>query len=159
MTGTTGSTLNSKFIDAPRDDVYRAFLDPEALAVWLAPGDMAGTVHEMDARVGGGYVMSLFYPSEEEGSPGKTADLEDRFRATLVELSPPERIVEVVTFDSDDPAFSGEMTMAVTLRVEGRGTEVAIEFSGIPPGIRPADNETGTRSSLEKLARYLGAAC
>lgn len=54
-----------------------------------------------------------------------------------------------------DPAFSGEMTMVVTLRAENGGTDVVMEFADIPPGIRPADNEAGTRMSLEKLARYL----
>jgi hypothetical protein len=47
------------------------------------------------------------------------------------------------------------MIMAVTLQAEDGGTMVSIEFRDIPPGIRPEDNETGTRSSLEKLARYV----
>jgi uncharacterized protein YndB with AHSA1/START domain len=71
-----------------------------------------------------------------------------------VELTPPERIVEAITFDSTDLAFAGEMTMAVTFEAEGDGTIVSIEFKDIPPGIRPADNEEGTRETLEKLARY-----
>jgi len=32
---------------------------------------------------------------------------------------------------------------------------VTILFENIPPGIRPEDNEAGSRSSLEKLARYV----
>jgi uncharacterized protein YndB with AHSA1/START domain len=86
---------------------------------------------------------------------GKTAEREDRFTARFVELTPPTRIVQAIAFDSVDPAFSGEMTMVVTLEDKEGGTEVTVVFEHIPSGIRPEDNEAGCRSSLEKLARYL----
>jgi uncharacterized protein YndB with AHSA1/START domain len=149
------STRTSRVIKAPSDALYRAFTDPAALAVWLAPGEMTGKVHAFDARVGGGYRMSLFYPASEQVYRGKTAEREDRFMARFVELTPPTRIVQAISFDSVDPAFSGEMTMVVTFEERDDGTEVTIVFEHIPSGIRPEDNETGCRSSLEKLARYL----
>jgi len=99
--------------------------------------------------------MSLFYPSGEKARSGKTTEREDRFTARFVELTPHRRIVEAITFDSSNPAFSGEMTMEVTLDAKDGGTEVTILFTNIPSGIRPEDNEAGTRSSLEKLARYV----
>jgi uncharacterized protein YndB with AHSA1/START domain len=148
-------THNSKFIKAAPETLYRAFTDPAALAVWLAPGDMIGEVHHFDGRVGGGYEMSLYYPPSAETARGKTADREDRYTARFVELTPPRRIVEAITFDSGDPAFAGEMTMVVTLEAAAGGTTVSIVFSDLPPGIRPEDNETGTQQSLEKLARYV----
>ena len=149
------STKNTKWIKAPQGVLYRAFTDPAALAEWLAPGDMTGEVHHFDYRVGGGYQMSLYYPSSDKTSRGKTSEREDRYTARFVELTPPRRIVEAITFDSNDPAFSGEMIMVVTLEGEDDGTTVSILFKNIPPGIRPDDNEAGTRSSLEKLARYV----
>lgn len=152
---TNGSSFNSRVIGAPIEAVYRAFVDPEALTVWLAPHGMSGRLHEFDGRDGRGYRMSLFYPADAEGSPGKTSELEDRFSVRFVELSSPHRIVEAITFESDDPSFAGEMRMVVTLEPHPDGTRVVIQFSGIPPGIRPEDNETGTRQSLEKLARLL----
>src|SRR5947209_13655824 len=135
------STRNSKFIKAPQEALYRAFTDPTALAVWLAPGDMTGEVHSFDPRVGGGYQMSLYYPSSDETARGKTSEREDRYTARFVELTPPRRIVEAITFDSNDPAFSGEMTMVVNLEAQEGGTVVTILFENIPPGIRPEDNE------------------
>ena len=148
-------TRTSRVIKAPRDALYRAFTDPTALAVWLAPGEMTGQVHAFDARVGGGYRMSLFYPASEQVYRGKTSEREDRFTARFVELTPPTRIVQAISFDSVDPTFSGEMTMVVTFEERDGGTEVTIVFEHIPSGIRPEDNEAGCRSSLEKLARYL----
>jgi uncharacterized protein YndB with AHSA1/START domain len=96
-------TRNSRFIKAPPEALYRAFTDPAALAVWLAPGDMTGKVHGFDLRVGGGYRMSLFYPSGEKARRGKTREREDRFTARFVELTPHRRIVEAITFDSSNP--------------------------------------------------------
>ncbi len=149
------STQNSKFIKAPAEALYRAFTDPTALADWFAPGEMTGEVHNFDHRVGGGYQMSLYYPSSEKTARGKTAEREDRYTARFVELTPPSRIVEAITFDSGDPAFSGEMIMVITFEVEDDGTTVSILFKNIPPGIRPEDNEAGTQATLEKLAHYI----
>jgi uncharacterized protein YndB with AHSA1/START domain len=150
-----GSTRNTRFIRAPREALYRAFTDPAALAVWLAPGDMTGQVHHFDGRVGGGYEMSLYYPASDTAARGKSAEREDRYTARFVELAPPGRIVEAITFDSADPAFAGEMIMDVTLEPTDGGANVTIVFRDLPPGIRPEDNETGTRLTLEKLARYI----
>jgi len=150
-----GSTRTSRVIKASREALYRAFTDPAALAVWLAPDQMTAKVHEFDGRVGGGYQMSLFYPLSEQVYRGKTSEREDRFTARFVELTPPTRIVQAITFDSADPTFAGEMTMMVTFEERDSGTEVTILFEQIPPGIRPEDNDAGTRSSLEKLARYV----
>lgn len=149
------STQNSKLIHASPEAVYRAFTDPAALEVWLVPGDMTGKVHNFGLRVGGGYEMSLFYPSSDTTSLGKSADKEDRYTARFVELTPPRKIVEAIIFDSDDPGFSGEMTMEITFEAENGGTNVTINFKNLPSGIRPEDNEAGTKSSLEKLARYV----
>ena len=151
----TASTQNSKFIKATPEALYRAFTDPAALAVWFAPGDMTGEVHHFAGRVGGGYQMSLYYPSSDNTSRGKTSEREDRYTARFVELTPPRRIVEAITFDSVNPAFSGEMSMEVTFEAEEDGTTVSILFKDIPPGIRPEDNEAGTQQTLEKLARYV----
>lgn len=151
----TNSTRNEKWIEASPEVLYRAFIDPAALAVWMVPGDMTGEVHHFDERVGGGYQMSLYYPSSETIPRGKTQDREDRYTARFVELTPPSKIVEAITFDTVDPAFKGEMIMEVLLEAANGGTTVSLLFKSIPPGIRPQDNEVGTQSSLEKLARYV----
>jgi uncharacterized protein YndB with AHSA1/START domain len=151
----SGRTRTSRVIKAPREVLYRAFTEPAALAIWLSPGEMTGKVHEFDARVGGRYRMSLFYPASEQEHRGKTSEREDRFTARFVELTPPSKIVEAISFDSVDPAFAGEMTMEVTFEERNGGTEVTISFENLPPGIRPEDNDAGTRSSLEKLASFV----
>lgn len=149
------STRNSKWIKGAPEVLYRAFTDPAALSVWLAPGDMTGEVHSFDGRVGGGYEMSLYYLSSEHPVRGKTTDQEDRYTARFVELTPARRIVEAIIFDTTDQTFSEEMIMDVTFEAEDGGTNVTISFQNIPAGIRPEDNEEGTQQTLEKLARYI----
>jgi uncharacterized protein YndB with AHSA1/START domain len=139
-------------VSAPREAVYRAFTDPVALAAWQAPGEMTATVHDFDLRIGGGYTMTLRYPESIAGSPGKTTAREDRYTARFVDLVPGQRIVQAITFDTTDSAFMGEMTMTVTLEAHPEGTCVTIAYANVPPGIRPEDNEAGTRMSLAKLA-------
>jgi uncharacterized protein YndB with AHSA1/START domain len=149
------STRTSLGIRAPREALYRACTEPAALAAWRAPGEMTGRVHRFDLRVGGGYQMSLYYPTAETTARGKSSAREDRYTARFVELTPPRRIVEAITFDTADPAFAGEMTMEVTFADDADGTVVSVVFTDLPPGIWPEDNEAGTRSALEQLARYV----
>jgi uncharacterized protein YndB with AHSA1/START domain len=142
----------SRIIKAPRAKVYQAFLDPVAVAAWMAPDTMQIRVHRFDAREGGQFRISLTYPNPEHSQPGKTLADMDTYHGRFVELVPNEKIVEAIEFESQDPGFAGEMTMTVTLAdVEG-GTEVSLLYENVPVGIRPEDNEAGSRSSLQKLA-------
>lgn len=149
------TTQNSMDIKASPEKLYKAFTDPKALETWLAPGEMYGKVHDFNLQVGGGYQMSLYYPEADDTSPGKTAAKEDRFHARFLELKPNEKIVQAIKFDTGHPDLSAEMIMETTFVKKAMATTVTILFKNIPSGIRPEDNEAGTRSSLEKLARYV----
>jgi uncharacterized protein YndB with AHSA1/START domain len=146
-------TRTSKLIRARPEEVYEAFMNPAALVEWLPPGEMTGEMHAFYARVGGGYRMSLFFPPTERTFRGKTSDREDMVTVRFVELAPPRRIVEAVNFHATDPALLGEMTIEVTFEEVSVGTEVTFLCKNLPPGLRPEDNEAGTRLSLEQLAR------
>lgn len=149
------ASTTSRLVSAAPEAVFAAFMDPAALVAWLPPGEMTGKVHAFDGRVGGGYSMSLFYPADTGGAPGKAAADEDRVTVRFVEIVPPSRIVEAVAFVSDDPAYGGEMTHTITLEPAPGGTRVTLDFTGLPSGIRPEDNDEGARQSLDQLARWL----
>jgi len=72
-----------------------------------------------------------------------------------VKLVPNERVVELVEFETADPALRGEMT--ITLADANGGTEVVAVHDGLPRGLPTADNEAGWRSSLAKLAALVEA--
>jgi uncharacterized protein YndB with AHSA1/START domain len=148
------TTIVSTRINAPREAVYRAFLDPNALATWLPPGSMTGLVHAFDAREGGSFSMSLVYP-EDEAPRGKTSAHTDTFKGRFVKLVPNEQIVWATEFESADPAFAGEMIVTTTLASTGAGTQVTIACENIPRGVKLEDNEAGCRSTLEKLATFV----
>ncbi|QCI63122.1 SRPBCC family protein [Phreatobacter stygius] len=153
--GDLASTTVSRLINAPREAVYRAYLDPEALARWLPPGTMTGVVHVFDPREGGAFSMSLVYSGGEPAVRGKTSDTTDRFQGRFARLVPGEQVVWAVEFVSPDPSFAGEMIVETQLTPEAGGTRVTIRCDNIPRGIRPEDNEADCRSTLDKLAAFL----
>ena len=149
------TTRNSRDIKATPEEVYNAFINPSALEYFQAPGDMTAKVHHFDNRVGGGYEMSLYYPEGEMKMKGKTSDKEDKFYAKFVEIIPNKKIVEAIQFDSENADFSEQMNMEVNFEPIDNGTRVTFVFTNIPKGIKPEDNEAGTISTLEKLAKYV----
>ncbi|HEX4639048.1 MAG TPA: SRPBCC family protein [Chthoniobacterales bacterium] len=129
---------------ATPEKVYRAFLDPEALAKWLPPNGFTCKVHAMNAEVGGSFKMSF----TNFGS-GKSHS----FGGTYVDLTPHERIRYTEKFD--DPNLPGEMQTTITLKKVSCGTEVTIVQEGIPAAI-PADAcYLGWQESLISLAKLV----
>ena len=154
MSGPT-STIVSTVVNAPREAVYRAFLDQDALVAWLPPDSMTGVVHAFDAREGGTFRMSLVYPEGDASSRGKTSERTDTFRGRFVKLTPCELVVWATQFESADPSFAGEMIVSWTLEPVGGGTRITVLCENLPAGMQPEDNEAGCRSTLEKLAAFL----
>lgn len=145
------TTRVSRQLDAPRAAVYRALLDPGAVARWKVPEGMTCVVHEFDAREGGTLRVSLTY--DEPGPQGKTTAHTDTYRGRFVRLVPDELVVEVDVFETADPALTGEMTSTLALAdAPGGGTVLTAVHDGVPDGVAPADNEVGWRTALDRLA-------
>jgi uncharacterized protein YndB with AHSA1/START domain len=140
-------------VRAPRSAVYRAFLDAGAVAAWRVPDGMTSHVHEFDGREGGFFRVSLTYGTP--GAAGKSAARTDTYHGHFAKLVPDQQIVEVVEFETADPALRGEMTMTTTLTDAADGTDVLVVHEGVPDSVPAADNETGTRMALASLARLV----
>jgi uncharacterized protein YndB with AHSA1/START domain/transcriptional regulator with XRE-family HTH domain len=147
----------SRVIQASPLRLYQAFVDPDALVSWLPPKGMKARIDVFEPRQGGLYRMILAYEVPDHSAPGKTSEHADVVRGKFLELSPNERIVQLVEFESADPAFGGEMKMTWTLTVVPGGTEVSIRAENVPEGIRREDHEAGFRSTLENLAIFAEA--
>lgn len=145
----------SRIIKASPSNIYKALVDPEALVLWLPPKGMRGQILEFEARTGGSYQMSLTYIEEDHSTRGKTSEHADVVNGRFLELTPDERIVQAVVFQSDDPTFAGEMIMTWTIAAILGGTAVTIVCENVPEGIRKEDHDVGLRSSLENLAEYI----
>ena len=144
------STRVNQYVNAPRERVYRALSDANAIAMWKVPDGMSCSVHSFEPREGGAFRISLTHSSP--AAVGKTTAQTDTYHGYFVELVPNERIVEIDEFESDDPALQGEMRITMTLSDRDGGTEVVGVHDGLPPGVSISDNEAGWRMALGKLA-------
>ena len=135
-----------RVLRATPDRVYRAFIDPDAMAKWLPPHGFTGKVHHMDPRVGGTYKMSF-----TNFSSGKSQSFGGEYR----ELVPSERLRWTDRFD--DANLPGEMTVTVQLKAVSVGTEVQILQEGLPDVIPPEACTLGWQESLTLLAQLVEA--
>lgn len=147
------STQVSWHVRAPRQAVYRALLDVDAIATWRVPDGMSSHVHEFDPREGGSFRISLTY--DTPGQAGKSAAHTDTYHGRFLRLVPDEQVIEEFEFETDDPDLRSTMTMTTTLTDAGDGTDVLVRHEGVPDRVPAADNETGTRMALAKLARLV----
>jgi uncharacterized protein YndB with AHSA1/START domain len=129
---------------APPQRVYKAFLDPDAMAKWFPPYGFTCKVHQADAKVGGTHKASF-----TNFSTGKSHS----FGGKYFEMKPNELIRYTNKFD--DPNLPGEMQVTVTLKKVSCGTELTIVQEGIPDVI-PADaGYLGWQESLAQLSRLV----
>jgi uncharacterized protein YndB with AHSA1/START domain len=126
------------------EKVYRAFLEPDALAKWLPPGGFASTVHHLEPKVGGTFKMSF---------RNFTTGNSHSFDGEYVELVPNERLRYTDRFD--DPQLAGDIQVTVTLKKVSLGTELNIVQEGLPDVIPPEACYLGWQESLRNLARLV----
>ena len=126
------------------DKVYRAFIEPDALAKWLPPNGFTCTVHEVDAKVGGNHRMSFRNFTTGDGHS---------FGGKYLELVPNERLRYTDKFD--DKNLPGEISVTVTLKRVSVGTEVNIVQEGLPDVIPLEACYLGWQESLRNLARLV----
>ena len=133
-----------RVLRAPAARVYKAFIDPDAMARWLPPYGFIGKVDKMDARVGGEYHMSFtnFDSGQNHGFSGK-----------FLELVPGERLRYTDVFD--DPGMPGTIMVTVELRTVMCGTEMTIVQENLPPQIPVEMCYLGWQESLVQLANLV----
>lgn len=131
---------------APPERLYRAFLEPEALAKWNAPNGFVARIHEMDARIGGRYRISFV-----NFATGQSHD----FGGSYLDLVANQRIRSSDTFD--DPNLPGTMELTVTFTAVSCGTRVEIVQEGLPDVVPPEACQLGWQESLALLALLVEA--
>ncbi|MFC3682828.1 SRPBCC family protein [Hydrogenophaga luteola] len=140
----TGTVRFHRILKAPPERVYRAFLDPDAMAKFLPPHGFTGRVLEMDARVGGVYRMQF-----TNFSNGQT----HAFGGKYLELVPNEKIVNTDLFD--DPNLTGQMITTISLKAVSCGTELTAVQEGIPEAIPVEMCYLGWQETLALLAQLV----
>ena len=107
------TTTLAAHLRAPRALVYRALIDPAAIATWRFPRGMRCEVHHLEPREGGTFRVSLTY--DDPARAGKSGGHTDTYSGHYVALVPDERVVEALAFETADPAMAGTMMIAITL--------------------------------------------
>jgi uncharacterized protein YndB with AHSA1/START domain len=133
-----------RVLRAPPERVYRAFLDPDAMAKWLPPNGFTGRVQRAEAKVGGEHRMSF-----TNFTTGKSHS----FGGKYLELAPNERLRYTDRFD--DPNLPGEMQVTVTLKRVFCGTELTVLQEGVPELIPAEACYLGWQESLQQLAKLV----
>ncbi|CAH2394777.1 conserved hypothetical protein [Mesorhizobium ventifaucium] len=126
------------------EKVYRAFLEPDAVASWLPPFGFTCTVHELEAKEGGKHRMSF---------RNFTTGHSHSFGGTYLKLVPGETLVYTDVFD--DPNLPGEMKVTVTLTAVSVGTEMTVVQENVPDLIPVEACYLGWQESLRKLANLV----
>lgn len=142
----TSTVRLHRVLRAPPERVYRAFLDADAMAKWLPPNGFTGTVHHMEARVGGTFRMSF---------TNFTTGQSHSFGGEYLELAPNELIR--YTDEFEDPNLPGVIQVTVSLKAVSCGTELNVVQEGIPEVIPVEMCYLGWQESLVLLAKLVEA--
>ena len=135
-----------RVLTAKPEKIYRAFIEPDAMARWLPPNGFTGKVHHLDARLGGTFKMSF---------TNFTTSKSHSFGGEYLELVPHERLRYTDVFD--DPNLPGVIQVTVTLKKVSVGTELNIVQEGLPDVIPPEACCLGWQESLTLLAKLVEA--
>jgi len=132
-----------RVLRASPEKIYRAFLEPDAMAKWIPPYGFTCKVHHMDVKAGGSYKASF----TNFGS-GKSHS----FGGTYLELVSNEKIRYTGKFDPNSP---DEMQTTVMLKKVSCGTELNIVQEGVPDVIPAEACYLGWQESLAQLAKLV----
>jgi uncharacterized protein YndB with AHSA1/START domain len=133
-----------RFLDAPRERVFAACIEPEKLAEWWGPTGFTIPSVDLDVRAGGRYRITMQPPDDEAFHLG----------GTYSEVDPPRRLV--YTFEWEEPDPDDQETVVELLFLEDReGTKLVLDQGPFATEARYALHEAGWTETLERLAQFL----
>jgi len=136
---TPGAVIVRRTIAASAEDLFDAWLDPEALAIWMRPGAILNTQATIDARVGGRY--EILMRSEASSYPTK---------GEYVVIDRPRRLV--FTWGPESGAFDSVVT--VEFLPAGDRTEVVLTHEKLPDDMREP-HRNGWTGGIERLEEFM----
>lgn len=147
----------TRFFDAPRERVWKAWTEPEHMMKWWGPKNFTAPACKMDFRVGGKYLFCMRSPEGKD------------YWSTGVyqEIVKPERLIFTDSFaDENGNVVSGahygmgddfplEMTVIVTFEDMGGKTKMTLRHTSMPAGDMSKMAGQGWNESFDKLAESL----
>jgi uncharacterized protein YndB with AHSA1/START domain len=134
--------------DAPRQLVFRAWIDPEQLVEWAGPRGFTTQLESVKAEPWAGGRFESVMASDADGTRYAS-------RGVFHEVIEPERLV----FSWGDPTGdgSGERDSLITVTFADNNGKTVMTFHLLAPGpLSPDDSaELGWKQSLDRLAETL----
>lgn len=136
-----------RIFSAPRDEVFKAWTNPELLKKWWGPKGFTTPTAEIDLRVGGKYRLEMLAPD------GSRSFLSGVYK----EVTPPARLVyswgweEGSACGEGKEAITGETLITVEFIEMGSKTEVLLFHEGLPTDEAIADHNDGWSGSFDCL--------
>jgi uncharacterized protein YndB with AHSA1/START domain len=138
----------ARTFEAPRDRVFRAFTEKEAVKVWFATPNLRWLEEPtLDARPGGAYRWTV-------GDGSKTWCIHGKY----VEVKPPERLVFTWLWENDPiRGESGDTVVTVDFYERGGRTEVVLTHESLPSEVSRKEHEEGWAECLDVIGRLAGS--
>jgi uncharacterized protein YndB with AHSA1/START domain len=133
-----------RILKSPPERVFKAFLNPQALAKWIPPAGYTCTVHSIEPKVGGSFRMSF-----TEFDSGNS----NAFGGEYLEIVPNEKLRYTDRFE--DPNLPGTIEVTVHFKKVIGGTDVKVTQAGIPDIIPEEMCYLGWQDSLKQLAQFV----
>jgi|SRR5262245_6940453 len=136
----------TRIFDAPRELVFRMWIEPQHLARWGGPRGLAFSIIKMDARPGGAYRFNM---KEGNGT--------DRWsQGVYREIVPPERLVFTTGWtDAQGKAISPETLLTLTFEEYEGKTKLTLHQGGFESVLSRDSHREGYLSTLARLEEYL----
>ena len=138
----------TRILDAPRDAVFRAWVDPAHIARWIGPRSIKAEVDKMDARPGGAYRIVMHGPTGEAYT----------VRGIYRELAPPERLVFSWGWEDETSRPRHETVVTISFRAVGDKTEMTLRHEWFESKEARNNHDHGWSGSFDKLAEVLAGA-
>ena len=132
----------TRFFDAPREDVFDAFTNADAMREWYGPETFTCPRVESDARVGGKYVIEMRSP---DGAPFIVS-------GTYREMRAPEKLVFTWAW-LEGKALGNESLVTINFIAKNGGTEMVLLHTGLASVEDAAAHEGGWVSGLNDLRK------
>jgi uncharacterized protein YndB with AHSA1/START domain len=135
----------SRIIDAPREEVFRAWTDPQQLRQWWGPGEFSCPEAQVDLRPGGTYRLAM---QPAEGDPFIVG-------GTYHEVEEPRRLVYTWRWETGPAADGSESLVTVEFNERGEHTELVLTHTDFPASHGPAPYQMGWDGGLDKFEAVL----
>lgn len=136
----------TRVFDAPRDLVFRAWIDPDRMRNWIGPRGFTSSQHQFDVRPGGAWRLCLHQPNG-----GRDLWQSGVYR----EIDAPQRLAFTFAWDQEDGSRGNETLVTITFEERDGKTEMTFHQAVFDTTANRDGHRGGWNSSFDRLADYL----